>query len=86
MANEITISVEEYKELVELKIRAEYVKEIENLKLELQAKDEEISHRQDSINYWFDEYQEEKKAKLALMEELDALKNEKGDDANECVA
>ena len=69
MTNEITISVEQYKELIELKVRAEIQLEIDDLKAQLQAKEEELRSQCDVTDYWY------KKCK-AVEEERNALKVE----------
>ena len=64
----ITVSLAEYKELLETKIRAEYDLKIKEL--EAQSKE-----RAEQANYWFDRFCKVEKALNDANAEISALKN-----------
>ena len=54
----MTVSVAEYKELIEFKIRTEIEAQsralVEDLELQLQAKDKELEDARECTNYWYE--------------------------------
>lgn len=70
---QISIEIEEYKELLKVKISKEYEEEIQNLKLEIQEKEA-------NQNYWYTEWSREHREKNDLKKKLDELT--KGEDTD----
>jgi cupin superfamily acireductone dioxygenase involved in methionine salvage len=63
----ITISVTEYKELIALKIRAEYEEKI-------RALEADIKELKENADYWFDQYCKRNRENDALQQVIDDLK------------